>query len=78
MDRKKELEWADRARDDAPEDYEPTYRDGSVRAECWNPGDYGAPTRPAAKAKAVSPGTNEKKPGQQRVSPKEKPKEVSR
>ena len=34
----KELEWADKIPDEEeqePDDYEPTYRDGSAKNECW-------------------------------------------
>lgn len=30
--------WADRS-DDAPEEYEQTYRDGSLKNECWRSDD---------------------------------------
>ena len=34
---KKEQEWADRLPDteEQPEEYEETYRDGSMKNECW-------------------------------------------
>ena len=30
------------------EDYEPTYRDGSLKNECWNDGSYGSHDRYAS------------------------------
>ena len=38
MDPKKEVQWADEIPDDEqerPDEYEPTYRDGSAKNECW-------------------------------------------
>ena len=42
MGPEKEQEWADRPEDDedSPEDYEPTYRDGSAQNECWADREY--------------------------------------
>lgn len=34
---RRERDWADRSPEDGPaEGYEPTYRDGSVKHECWH------------------------------------------
>ena len=38
MDPKKEVQWADEIPDDeqeCPDEYEPTYRDGSAKNEYW-------------------------------------------
>ena len=44
-DRQRRAEaWAE-GRETSLPDYEPTYRDGTVRHECWNPGGYSAPPR---------------------------------
>jgi len=32
---RKEREWADRTEQTEPEPYEETYRDGSMKNECW-------------------------------------------
>ena len=32
---RKEREWADRTEQSEPEPYEETYRDGSLKNECW-------------------------------------------
>ena len=31
----RERAWADRVNEDKPEPYEETYRDGSIKNECW-------------------------------------------
>ncbi len=31
----RERAWADRTNEDTPEPYEETYRDGSIKNECW-------------------------------------------
>ena len=38
----KETEWSEGDREDYSGTPEPTYRDGSVRNECWDPGTYGS------------------------------------
>ena len=41
--RRREMEWADRipaGEEDHRGDREETYRDGSLKNECWNGGDY--------------------------------------
>ncbi len=40
---KKSLDWSDRIPDpdEADEGYEPTYRDGSMKNECWDDRSYG-------------------------------------
>lgn len=35
-----ERDWADRDPDADQPEYEPTYRDGSLKNECWNSEDH--------------------------------------